>query len=432
VNILFVTQAAPDPQGGGSHRRAAQHLLALAEIGRVSVVLPIAALDDPKQLDLARALGAAEVIVRDQRSMAEAAAAAHASASTRIGRAYRAVRRPSYLDGRAQSSDRSRYHEMFAGRFDLVFAFRLQSALWVDSILSDGPGRPRLSVLDFDDIESIVFKKTAVDVGGHSPFWRWKLNRGLRWLKRTERDTAARWTANLVCSQLDSQRMTALTGRPVWVVPNAYQFTDVSPERGGPTIQLLFVGTMAYVPNAAGVRWFMSEIWPIVRQALGEGASLSLVGFSPPEDIVRFGDMPGVSVVADAPDIAPYYDAANIVIVPLRAGSGTRIKVIEAAAHRRAIVTTTLGCEGLDFANGVHAAVADTSADFAAAIVRLAREPVTRIALADKARTYSEGNFAAEIVRADLQTRICELSQELGFESDQPPGLAKGEPQRKP
>jgi glycosyltransferase involved in cell wall biosynthesis len=409
VKTLFVTQVAPDPSGGGSHRRAAQHLIALASMGSVAAVLPIAAMKDPSAIERARSLGADEVIVRDTPSMAEARAAAHASARTPISRAHRALKRLPYLDGRARPTDRPRYHHMLAGRFDLLFAFRLQSALWADSIFDTGAGRPAASVVDFDDIESIMFKETAVGAGGHSPFWRWKLNRDLHWLRQTERKTVARWTAGAVCSPLDSQRMAELTGHSLWVVPNSYEFSDSTPERVGESIHLLFVGTLSYVPNAAGLRWFMSDVWPTVRQRLGARASFAVVGYSPPEDIVAFSDTAGVSVVADAPSVRPYYQAANIVIIPLLAGSGTRIKAIEAAAERRAIVTTTLGCEGLDFSDGVHVVMADSASDFAEAIVRLAHEPTTRLELATAARAFAEEHFSAQVVRADLQAKLSGL-----------------------
>ena len=106
------------------------------------------------------------------------------------------------------------------------------------------------------------------------------------------------------------------------------------------------------------------------------------------------------------PSVDPYYTAANIVIAPLHAGSGTRIKLIEAAAKRRAIVTTSLGCEGLGFVDGVHAEIADDPADFAARIVALARDAGRRAKLADACRELAKATFLQEAVIRDLQNQI--------------------------
>jgi glycosyltransferase involved in cell wall biosynthesis len=116
----------------------------------------------------------------------------------------------------------------------------------------------------------------------------------------------------------------------------------------------------------------------------------------------------GIRVLGNVADLAEVYAAANIVIVPLFAGSGTRIKVIEAAAMQRAIISTTLGCEGLDLVAGKHIEIADDPATFADAAIRLATNPERRKILAEAACRHAETLFSIEQVRADLKRKITE------------------------
>jgi glycosyltransferase involved in cell wall biosynthesis len=150
----------------------------------------------------------------------------------------------------------------------------------------------------------------------------------------------------------------------------------------------------------------VAQVWPLIRRELSDGVTLTLVGFDPPDTIRALGKEEGVRVVANAPELRPHYDHASLVIVPLLAGSGTRIKVLEAASFGRAIVTTALGCEGLDFVDGRHAAIADRPESFAAAVVRLAKDPAARAALAATALAHVTSRFSAEAIQAGMIEKI--------------------------
>jgi glycosyltransferase involved in cell wall biosynthesis len=151
------------------------------------------------------------------------------------------------------------------------------------------------------------------------------------------------------------------------------------------------VGLLQYLPNADAARFMASEILPRVQRALPE-ATLDIVGGRPPDDLAALGRRPGVQVPGFVDELQSYYRRASVLVVPLRAGSGVRQKIIEAMALGRPVVSTTLGAEGLGVRDGEHLLVADTPADFAAAVVRLCREPALVARLTGAARAFVEAD----------------------------------------
>ncbi|HEX7134276.1 MAG TPA: glycosyltransferase family 4 protein [Iamia sp.] len=151
------------------------------------------------------------------------------------------------------------------------------------------------------------------------------------------------------------------------VVPNGVDVTTA--DLGPPTrCRVLLPGTLFYGPNVDGARWFVDEAWPAVRAAVPQ-AELVLAGRGPTPEVRALGERPGVAVHADVADMAVEMAAAKVVVVPLRYGTGTRLKALEALAGRRALVGTTVGLAGLGIEDGVHARVADDAPGLARATV---------------------------------------------------------------
>lgn len=413
MKILYVTQANPDTNGAGWQRRAAQHLRALVQLGEVTIVLPNADPNQPDEHAEARvlAMGVTHVIQRNAMSVGEQTYHSEAQANGKFARLMAKARRLPWLDGRAQKPDRRRYRSMVVGKFDMIFAFRLQSALWIDSIL-DRSNRPPIMIADFDDIESRKFMDMQ-ERNEFSLLGRIKLARQLDWIRSVERKLLNEWSAVCLCSDLDARRITEMYSRVTWVVPNAYTFGTRLPETDASPARLLFVGNFAFGPNVQGAKWFVQTIWPLVRAQLSDNVQATFAGFRPSADVQSLGNLPGIEIVADSLDLAPLYERANVVIVPILSGSGTRTKLIEAAAHGRAIVTTTVGCEGLYFQDGAHVEIADTKEMFAARVVKLAQDPVRRSMLADAAYAHAVKYFESEKIEAALVRRISELAAQV-------------------
>jgi glycosyltransferase involved in cell wall biosynthesis len=402
MNILFVSNYIPTHNGSGPQRRAANHLDVLRTLGAVTVVFPSNAVEANSPRDLAEELGVGRVVIRQEPTIAEHREALYNESSGTVLRFLHAIRRISYLDGRVFSKYQEKWRVFFEYNFDLIFAFRMTSALWLDSILPSSISAPK--VVDLDDIESITFSRAIGK--SNSMLWRFILRKQLRWIKRVEAQLLQNWTACILCSEIDSARLERLTGRKAWVIPNAVAFREPPPPEPSKLTRLLFVGTFAYNPNVEGIEWFVNMVWPKVVHALGASVTLTLVGFSPPQRILEMGETPGITVVANAPTLAPYYADADIVIVPLLTGSGTRIKIIEAASQRRALVTTTLGCEGLDYEDRIHAEISDSAEEFSERIVHMAQNNTERETISANAYEHARARFSREVVQASLSSKL--------------------------
>jgi glycosyltransferase involved in cell wall biosynthesis len=170
---------------------------------------------------------------------------------------------------------------------------------------------------------------------------------------------------------------------------------------------LLYTGYMQYEPNADAVKWFCAEILPRIR-ALHPSVGLLIVGKNPPADVVSLAHtIPNVIVTGYVPDVRPYFCAANIVIVPLRLGAGVRIKIMEAMAASKAIVSSSIGFEGLPIQPGLHLLQADTPSEFANAVCSLIMDTKLRSQLEKEAAAAAvklfDYNISLSIMESELQ-----------------------------
>ena len=166
---------------------------------------------------------------------------------------------------------------------------------------------------------------------------------------------------------------------------------------------VLFTGTFAHLPNRDAARWLAAEIMPAVR-AQAPGARLRIVGSTPPAEILGLaGD--GIEVIADAPDMQPHLDAAAVVVAPVRSGGGMRMKVLEAIAREKAVVTTSLGAEGFTgLEPELPFRVADDAGAIATAITGLLGDDGERRRLGRYARGFAERHHSPAAWAARLET----------------------------
>jgi polysaccharide biosynthesis protein PslH len=128
---------------------------------------------------------------------------------------------------------------------------------------------------------------------------------------------------------------------------------------------------MYWPPNIDGIHWFLNEILPWIRQKRPNSV-VDLVGARPPQSLIECGQKDSkINVTGYVPELLPYMEQAGVFVVPLRAGGGMRVKILEALARGLPLVTTTLGCEGIAVEDGRHVLIADTPEGFAAAVIRL-------------------------------------------------------------
>jgi polysaccharide biosynthesis protein PslH len=163
---------------------------------------------------------------------------------------------------------------------------------------------------------------------------------------------------------------------------------------------LVFTGALHTLPNRDGINWFCEAVWPLIRGQSPE-ATLEIVGSSPPPAVVALGALPGVSVHADVPDVGPFLERARVAVVPLRIGTGSRLKALEAMSAGRPVVGTTIGIGGIDAADGRDALLADDPTELAAAVVRCLRDDELARALARSGRVLATGRYAWKRIGVD-------------------------------
>jgi glycosyltransferase involved in cell wall biosynthesis len=155
---------------------------------------------------------------------------------------------------------------------------------------------------------------------------------------------------------------------------------------------LVFAGKMDFRPNIDAMTWFCADILPRIRAEIPR-AHIVIVGQKPAPRILALKQQPGIEVTGWVPDTRPYIADAAVYVVPLRMGSGTRLKVLEALAMGKAIVSTTRGVEGIELTPDRDAVIADTPEAFARAVVALLHDPERRRALGRAARALAESKY---------------------------------------
>ena len=170
---------------------------------------------------------------------------------------------------------------------------------------------------------------------------------------------------------------------------------------------LVFTGSMDWLPNEDAVVHFVEHVFPVVRRAV-PGATFTVVGRHPTPRVLALAERePGVRVTGGVPDVRPYVERAALFVVPIRIGGGTRLKIYEAMAMERAVVSTTVGAEGLPLRPGVDVVIADGDAAFADAVIRLLRAPEDAAVVAHEGATVVRERFGWRHV-AELFAAACE------------------------
>ena len=167
---------------------------------------------------------------------------------------------------------------------------------------------------------------------------------------------------------------------------------------------LVFTGTMDWMPNEDGVAYFTDKIFPLIRHEI-PATKFWVVGRRPPRRIQALAS-DHVTVTGAVDDIRPYLGKAAICVVPLRSGSGTRIKIFEAMAMGKAVVSTTMGAEGLPVQHGENIILADDPADFSSQVVQLLRDPQRRAQLGQAARQLVDQHYGWPSVAAHFDQII--------------------------
>jgi glycosyltransferase involved in cell wall biosynthesis len=295
-----------------------------------------------------------------------------------------------------------------------------------DLVWGEGNGSERLvsrfpnarRVLDLPDVEHRKLGHLLKN-GGLHPLMPLDAVEFLK-LRRFERNLARRGYEVVVCSEVDKD---ALGGGPrVRVIPNGVELPPFPPQSGPPTDghDLVFVGEMSYPPNVDAVKFFARKILPGIRREISDARFL-IVGRNPDPSVRTLHDGSTIIVTGSVPDVEPYLRQATLVVVPIRFGGGTRLKILEAMAYRKAVVSTSAGAEGIEAESGSHLLLANDPRAFANACLRALRDENLR-----KNLTVA----AYRLVSEKYQWSQIELKMRAMFQSTVPMGRSVGAVQR--
>lgn len=223
----------------------------------------------------------------------------------------------------------------------------------------------------------------------------------IRW-RRYERTATERFRRLVAMSEKDAQLLGTAN---VVVIPNGVDLERFTPEPEFQGTQLLFVGSFAHFPNVVALRWFIKEVWPLVVSALPQIRLTVIAGRNPELYWSEHVSDERIQLHGFISDVRPFYAAANVVIVPTRVSAGTNLKVLEAMAMERAVVSTASGCAGIGVTPGENVLVADSPEDSSAAILQLLHDYALRAAIARAGRELVQARYGWDGI-GSLQRRL--------------------------
>ncbi len=252
------------------------------------------------------------------------------------------------------------------------------------------------SVLDIDDLPS-THSRSSLNIK-HGLSERLLARRNTFAWRRRERLLGQRFTVLCVCSEEDRRYLTRIgVQTPVHVIPNAFERPVGEPVRNPVTPPRIgFIGFFNYFPNRDGIQWFLDQCWPQIRADVPD-ARLRLIGEG--SDAIRTFAATNVDALGWLADPSDEIGTWSVMVVPIRMGAGTRVKIAQAFSLKCPVVSTTLGAHGYGAVNERDMLLADTATSISAACVRAIREPALAAEIAEKAWRRYLDNWTWEAVR---------------------------------
>ncbi len=281
---------------------------------------------------------------------------------------------------------RSKFKELLTTEtFDIVHYEMFHTAHFHTE--TDLPG-----VLSLQNVDSAIWQRLQGETRNlfyKCAYWSQK-----RAFQRYERVLSPKFDVVTCTSEVDAAVFEGYCAEDtVKVIPNGVDVTHFSPDHASENAaHLIYIGSMDWYPNEDAAIFFAEEILPQIQKDVPD-AKFTIVGGNPSERVQRLTDMEGVVVTGRVPEIKPYFSEATVFVVPLRIGSGTRLKILEALAMGKAVVSTTVGAEGLALRDGEEILIADEPDTFANAVTRLLTDRELRQKIGTNGRARVEKDY---------------------------------------
>lgn len=402
MHILFLTQILPYPPASGPKVKTWHVLRYLAQRGHKITLVSFVRPEELPYIDEVKKICAAVHTVPVHRS--------------RISDARYFLRslisnRPFLVERDDLSEMRSIVNRIVSSEeVDVIHADQLTMTQFAFPLNTNGNRKPALIF----DAHNAVWTITE-RMKDNAPFYlRPPLSLETKRIKRYEGMIVSNFQATLAVTEpdrfslLDAAQEYAGNGKadimPISVIPIGVDTNQIRPVlREENSLNILTMGTLYYPPNADGIRWFLQEVFPLIKQKLPK-VTLTIVGKNPPKDFVHMAEDPGshVRVTGFVEDLDPYFAKSALMVIPVRAGGGMRVRILESFARAMPVVTTTVGLEGILARQGTEVLVADCPVDFATSVLELLKDKALQEKLAFNGRCLAESTYDWQVVLNDL------------------------------
>jgi polysaccharide biosynthesis protein PslH len=293
-------------------------------------------------------------------------------------------------------------HLLDTGHFDVVVADFLPPVANLPRPL------PVPAVLFTHNVEAEIWRRHTENAT--NPLSKFLMKQQWDRMLRFEGDALSRFDVVLAVSDADAQTFTRLypgaLRRPAHVVQTGVDTSYFTPMPGKERrAHLVFTGSMDWLPNEDGMLYFVRDILPRIRQVEPD-VTLSIIGRAPTPAVRKLAEEQGIEVTGRVDDVRPHVAAGDVYIVPLRIGGGTRLKIFEAMSMAKAVVSTTVGAEGLPVTPGRDIAIADEPARFAQAVVHMIRDVEARRRMETAARRLVVERYDWSAVANDFESAL--------------------------
>lgn len=404
MNILFLTQIAPFPPDAGPRVKTWHVLRALAGQGNSVTLVSFVRPEEVQHLPVIEKVCSAVHAVPIRRS--------------RIADAGYMIR--SYLTGRPFLVERDDQRPMQQlvnnlvrqGEYDFIHADQLTMVQFALRGALQSPGKKPKVIFDAHNAVWTIVERMRENT-------RWFLKPILaieaKRVKRYEGELLKQVDHALAVTDVDRVLLEeSLNGAknddrhrvaPITVVPIAVDTKQLQPIKRKPASKnIVTLGTLHYPPNADGIRWFFNDVFPLIRRRVPD-VTLTIIGKKPPQDFLdlaaRNPDV--VKVTGYVPELAPYLEQSALMVVPVRAGGGMRVRILEAFAYAMPVVTTTIGLEGIHAELEKDVLVADTAADFADRAAELLNDIDLQEKLSSNGRYLAETKYDWQVVLSAMR-----------------------------
>ncbi len=389
MRVLVLSNIVPYPPHGGVHLRILSVLLRIARKHEVTLGCHSWGVEDREGVDWLNRNGVRTIcgplVAANWRHIAPAA------------RDMARFRQPPEM-AQYQSPE---IHALIAReRFDILQIEETLLAPYARSLPRDAATK---TVLVFHNLHFVQERRIA-DLEKARVMQLWRRANGLM-MRHYEPATARRFDRSITVSETDRSALLDIApDLTIDVLPNGVDTKMMQPLPAASAKRaILFVGTLSYRPCADAAVWLVQAILPRVRRQIPD-AELWIVGKSPPPEVCALvGE--GVFVTGQVPDVTPYYARASVAVAPIRAGGGSRLKILEAMALGRPVVSTTIGAEGLDIRPGENILLADDAETFTAAVINLLTKEEPCRSITDNARRFVATRHDWDLI-ADRQLEI--------------------------